>query len=143
MERRRFLAGAAAAGGAGLAGCMGGGGGSSDGWGDWFSNVDNYDGEVDRTASGEVTVEVGAGADGLAYAPAAVTVTTGTTVTWRWVDAGVRHNVVHTGDAFRSEYHDSTGATFAHTFESTGYYRYFCTPHEQLGMKGGVHVVEG
>ena len=34
------------------------------------------------------------------------------------------------------------GATFSHTFEAAGTYRYFCVPHEGAKMRGVV-VVEG
>ena len=34
------------------------------------------------------------------------------------------------------------GATFTHTFETTGTYDYFCTPHKALGMVGRIVVGE-
>lgn len=142
MYRRRFIAATGTVASATMAGCLGDGNASS-GWGDWFSGVDNYDGGVDATDKQQVTVKVGAGSDGLAFAPAAVKITTGTTVKWRWVSDGVRHNVVHKGGTFESDYHTEKGATYTYTFESTGYYKYYCTPHRQGGMKGGVRVVEG
>ena len=140
MERRRYLA-LAAGSLAALAGCSGDGGGGSDGsYGDWFANVDNYDGEVDRTDAGDVTVEVGAD-DGFAFAPAAIQVEPGTTVTWAWTGRGGQHNVVERDGAFRSAYHTEEGATFEHTFDERGLFPYLCEPHEGLGMKGGVRVV--
>lgn len=137
MERRTFLATATSA-LVGTAGCIGGGGGG-EGYGDWFSDVDGYDGETDRTGQTDVTVQVGA-EDGLSFAPVAIRVDAGSTVTWEWTGKGGRHNVVERDGAFTSEYHDSEGATYERTFEETGVYPYYCEPHRSLGMKGGVRV---
>lgn len=136
--KRRTLLGTGAGAVAALAGCLGGGSGDDD-YENWFSGVDNYDGETDMTGESEVTVSVGAD-DGLAFAPAAIIVDSGTTVTWEWTGNGGRHNVVERDDAFRSEYHDSEGATFEHTFEEAGTFPYYCEPHRAAGMKGGVRV---
>lgn len=141
MHRRAFLALSAST---AISGCIGGGesGGDSETYDDgWFEDVENYDGEVDMTGESTVTVEVGAGSDSLGFAPAAIRVSTGTTVVWEWTGSGGRHNVVETDGAFESEYHEEAGATFEHTFDSTGVYQYYCTPHRELGMKGGVRVV--
>ena len=135
MERRAYLA-AVTGSLAALAGC---GGGGSDEYGDWFSNVDNFDGEVDRTGTAAVTVEVGAD-DGFAFAPAAVQVDPGTTVTWEWIGKGGRHNVVERNGAFASPYHSEEGASFEWTAEESGLFPYFCEPHREMGMKGGVRV---
>jgi plastocyanin len=83
MQRRSYLA---VLGGslAGLAGCRGG----SQEYGDWFENVDNDDGEADRTDESTVTVAVGAD-DGFAFEPTAICVTTGITVVWEWTGEGV------------------------------------------------------
>jgi halocyanin-like protein len=106
----------------------------------WFEGVSNYDGVVDETGSGSVTVEVGTEANGGAFGfgPAAVRVDTGTTVTWAWTGQGGSHNVA--GDGFESELTDSGDYTFEHTFEEAGVFTYVCTPHETLGMKGAVVV---
>lgn len=154
--RRRFLAAASAVGAAALAGCTGGGandGDSGDGAGGpgdegaerydgWLADANGYDGEVaDRTGADEVTVEVGAG-DGLAYAPAAVRVSPGTIVTWEWSGMGSRHNVVDDAGEFESSYYAVEGATFSHEFAASGVAKYYCTPHENLGMVGVVEVVD-
>lgn len=34
------------------------------------------------------------------------------------------------------------GETYEHTFETPGWYHYFCIPHRPAGMMGNVHVVE-
>jgi len=140
MQRRAYLtavAGSLVTGSlAALAGC---GGGGSDEYGDWFSNVDNYDGEVDRTGESQVVVVVGAD-DGFAFEPAAVRVDDGTTVVWEWTGEGGRHNVVERGGAFESAYHEDVGATFEYTFDDAGLFPYYCEPHREMGMKGGVRV---
>ena len=140
MQRRAYLtavAGSLVTGSlAALAGC---GGGGSDEYGDWFSNVDNYDGEVDRTGESRVAVAVGAD-DGFAFEPAAIRVDAGTTVVWEWTGEGGRHNVVERGGAFESAYHEDAGATFDHSFDDPGLFPYYCEPHREMGMKGGVRV---
>jgi len=136
-----------------LAGCSGGSGGSggddpTDSSGDggqsldgWFDGVSNYDGGTEKTDSDAVTVEVGVdGNNGTnAFGPAELTVSTGTTVTWEWTGDG-RHNVVAEDGSFESDYHSSEGATFEHTFEETGTYKYACVPHKSMGMKGAIVV---
>lgn len=118
-----------------------GGGGATD-FGGWFDGVGNFDGVVDRTGSEEVTVKVGTRANGAAYGfgPAAVKVSPGTTVVWKWTGDGGSHNVVAKGGGFESKYHASAGATFEHAFESTGTYEYYCLPHKPMGMKGAIVV---
>jgi len=144
MQRRRVLAGIAAAAGS-PAGCLGDGGSSSDGpdadYGDWFDGVDNYDGEVDRTGESETTVLVGAD-DGLAFEPAAIRISPGTTVVWEWTGNGGGHNVQAEGGDFESDLVDDEGHTFEHAFTEPALVRYFCEPHRDLGMRGGVRVVE-
>lgn len=137
MDRRTFL-GATAGGAAALAGCLGGGGGS-EGYGDWFSNVESYEGELDRTGQSQVTVQVGAD-DGLKFAPPAIVVDRRTTVRWTWTGKGGRHNVVERDGRFESEFHDREGATYERTFEKSGVFPYYCEPHQSIGMKGGVRV---
>ena len=130
-----------------LAGCTGFGGDGTDGQdggGDttvdeWLADTGNYQGVVDRTSETSVTVEVGAqGNNGAnAFAPAAVEVSPGTTVTWEWVDG--YHNVVSTDGAFDSG-EPEQGATFQHAFDSPGTFLYYCAPHRSIGMKGAVVV---
>jgi halocyanin-like protein len=109
----------------------------------WFENTSNYDGVVDETGNGEVTVEVGAQAnDGaFGYGPAAVRVDPGTTVTWEWVAGS--HNVVADDGSYESELTNEAGFTFSHTFEEEGVSKYYCTPHQSMGMKGAVVVGSG
>ena len=154
---RRSLLGALAGGAGALAGCLGAGGdggtdGSSSGggaasYGGFLDGVSNVDGVVDRTGDEAVTVEVGVtqGGGPFGFGPAAVRVSPGTTVTWRWVDGRNSHNVKATGGSFefRSGYAREVGHTFERTFERSGVAKYVCVPHESLGMKGVVAVAEG
>ncbi len=108
----------------------------------WFSNVSNYDGVVDETGQSEVTVRVGVegnnGSNG--FGPAAVRVDSGTTVVWEWTGKGSSHNVVAQNADWGSDYQNSEGATFEHTFSEPGTHRYVCEPHKTMGMKGVVVV---
>ena len=110
-------------------------------YGDWFSNVPNFEETVGETGKSEVTVQVGA-EGGLVFGPPAVKVSTGTTIVWEWTGKGGMHNVVHQGGSFESEFHSEAGATFQHTFSSPGTNKYYCAPHEARGMKGAVYVAE-
>ncbi|MFC7068527.1 halocyanin domain-containing protein [Halobaculum lipolyticum] len=137
--RTALATGAAAAGGAAATPAAAQSGG---GLAEWFSNTGNYDGVVDETGSGSVTVEVGSEANGGAFGfgPAAVRVDPGTTVTWEWTGNGGSHNVVAEGGAFETDLVGEAGHTFEYTFEEAGVYRYACTPHKAMGMKGAVVV---
>jgi halocyanin-like protein len=118
---------------------------SSQQFGGYLSNVDNYDGSVaDETGSSSVTIQVGTEGNGgaFAFSPPAVQVDAGTTVTWEWTGQGGQHNVVaEEGADFESDLTAESGFTFEQTFDSTGVVKYFCRPHEALGMKGVVEVV--
>ncbi|NHN60264.1 MULTISPECIES: halocyanin domain-containing protein [Halorussus] len=164
LDRRTVLktmaAGAAAA---TIAGCSSGGGSGDDGSGGsdttadggdsggssdsvsfdgWFDGVSNFDGVVDETGKSEVTVKVGSkGNNGnYAFGPAAVKVSTGTKVVWEWTGKGSLHNVVADNGDFESEQKMKEGFTFSHTFDSAGTYKYYCTPHKTMGMKGAIVV---
>ena len=98
----------------------------------------------DFRGQAEVTVEVGAGSDDLAFAPTKIWIDPGTTVNFEWVSNG--HNV-HPNDqpngtdwnGTGTTIHDS-GYTHSHTFETEGMYTYYCRPHQSLGMKGAIAV---
>ena len=112
-------------------------------YGDWFDDVDNYEGTFDMRGEDEIPVQVGAGDDGFDFEPAAIAVSPGTNVVWEWTGEGGAHNVVHEdGDAFESELVDEEGHTFEHTFEDDGEFLYVCEPHENVGMKGAVVVMD-
>ncbi len=156
LERRAFIGATTTGATLLLAGCSDDGGGDSedeadgDGgssgmldeepdYGDWFDDVDNYEGTVDMTGQDEVEVANGAG-DGLRFDPAAVAVSPGTTVVWEWTGEGGQHNVAAADGSFESDTVSEQGFTFEHTFEEEGVFEYICTPHEAVGMKGAVVV---
>lgn len=109
---------------------------------EWLADTDNYDSVEDMTDRNSVTVEVGAeGNNGAnAFAPAAIEVSPGTTVTWKWVSG--YHNVVDENGQFNSG-EPEQNATFQHTFEMAGTILYYCEPHRSMGMKGAVIVAGG
>jgi len=114
-------------------------------YGGWFSDVSNFSGDtVDKTGADSVEISVGAEGNNGAYAfdPPAVRVTPGTEVTWTWTGAGGGHNVVSDGDGplDSGDPVSEEGTTYSHTFEEYGVYKYVCTPHKGLGMKGAVVV---
>ena len=122
-----------------------GGGTESDGasaFSGWLSDTGNYNNVVDKTETSEVTVSVGtSGNNGpYAFAPPAIEISSGTTVLWKWTGKGSSHNVVAQDGSFESEMKSHQGATFEHPFDSTGTYKYYCTPHKAMGMKGGIVV---
>ena len=135
-----------AEGGDGNDGGDGGSGAESgaSGYGDWFGNVGNYEGTRDLRGESEVSVSVGAGENGLLFDPPAILVDPGTTVVWEWSGQGGSHNVVEENDAFSSgEPVAEEGTTFEYTFEDAGdgdVFRYACSPHQAVGMKGAVAV---
>jgi len=108
----------------------------------YLSDAQNFDGDVaDYTDTSEVTVENGAGARGMAFDPAAIAVSPGTTVTWAWTGRGGDHDVVAVNEFFESELVESSTKTFSQTFEDAGETLYNCSEHEDKGMKGVVVVV--
>ena len=168
MDRRTVLATLVGGAALGLAGCTGGGGPATttdsetttdtatpeptptatptpgSPYGDWFANTDNYDGTVDRTGQDEVRVTVGAEGNGgaFAYDPAAVQVSTGTTVVWEWTGEGGQHNVLANDGEFESDLVADAGHTFRYRFDQPGTFLYVCVPHKSLGMRGAVRVAE-
>lgn len=110
----------------------------------WFDGVESYRGTDDVRGRTTVTVTVGA-KDALGYfsfAPAALAVSPGTTVTWEWTGKGGAHDVVALDGTFESPPSDRPDATFSHTFDAPGVFKYYCTPHRGMGMKGAVVVLD-
>jgi plastocyanin len=64
------------------------------------------------------------------YAPMALTVKAGSTVTWKNLD-GEPHTVVSVDGAFRSPALDQND-TFKFTFAKPGVYKYVCTIHPKM-----------
>ena len=163
LSRRRYLAGTGAALTIGtLAGCSGGGDGGdgadgSDGGNavedvpgeidEYLSDARMYEGTItDLTGQDEVTVEVGAGDTGFAFAPAAIRIDSSATVVWEWTGTGGAHNV-ESVDASESDFSSGDavseeGTTFEQSFDNTGIQLYQCTPHQANGMLGAIEVVE-
>lgn len=121
----------------------GGDGGSKPSFDGFLEDTSNYNGVTDQTGTDSTTVEVGVEAnDGnFGFGPAAIRVSTGTTVQWEWTGEGGQHNVVHQDGEFESDLHEESGVHFEHDFSSAGTYKYICEPHQSMGMKG-VIVVE-
>jgi halocyanin-like protein len=142
ITRRTVLrAGAAAVAGGAVAGGSSSTAAAASPYGGWLDNTSNFGGTVDRTGRETVTVQVGvegnAGPNG--FGPAAVHVDPGTTVVWEWTGSG-SHNVKAEDGGFESRITGEEGFTFEHTFGESGVYRYYCTPHRAMGMKGVVAV---
>jgi halocyanin-like protein len=110
----------------------------------WLGGANKYDGSVaDKTGTDTVEIAVGAGKSGLAFDPAAVRVSPGTTIRWQWTGGGGAHNVVAKNGAFDSgQPQVGSDITYTKTLDQSGAYPYFCVPHRHLGMKGAV-VVSG
>lgn len=71
------------------------------------------------------------------FKPARITVDAGDTVTWRFEDQGITHDVVADDRSFKSSVEDS--GTFRHTFDKRGTYTYKCSLHP-VKMKGTIVV---
>lgn len=106
----------------------------------WFDDVPNYEGTHNFRGKPEVTVNVGAGDEGLKFEPTAIMIDEGTVVIWEWTGEGDEHNVVEEEGEFESELSDEEGHTFDHEFQSAGTYRYVCEPHDAQGMRGAVVI---
>ncbi|MFB6084098.1 MAG: halocyanin domain-containing protein [Halorientalis sp.] len=103
----------------------------------WLAETTNFDGTVvDKT--GQDSVTIGVGGNGLVFTPPAVRVDPGTTIVWEW--QGGRHNVVGENRDFSSgEPTSEVGTTFEQTFQETGVVKYLCEPHAPI-MHGVVVV---
>ena len=87
------------------------------------------------TAAGEAVVAAAASPttvtiDNFAFAPATLTVTAGTTVTWKNEDDSP-HRIGDKNGTFKSAALD-TDDTFSHTFAKPGEYPYICTIHPYM-----------
>ena len=114
---------------------------------DWPSGVDggNLGTYEDARGQDEVTVMVGAAADGLAFDATKLWVDPGTTITFEWTGSGGAHNVVtvegeadlDSGDAI-----DEEGHTYEYevTEDDAGITHYYCAPHDAVGMHAGIAV---
>jgi plastocyanin len=88
-----------------------------------------------QVLAGETAVKVAASPatvniDNFAFAPATLTVTAGTTVTWKNEDDSP-HRIGDKDGTFKSAALD-TDDTFSHTFGAPGEYPYICTIHPYM-----------
>ena len=84
------------------------------------------------SGEGESTVVL----KGVKFNPERVSIEAGETVTWRWDDGKIPHDVA--GEGFKSEIQEA--GTFEHTFDEAGVFDYKCTVHPT--MTGSVEVTE-
>jgi plastocyanin len=84
-----------------------------------------------RTASGHTVV-----LKNIRFHPASLRVHRGDTVTWRWQDGPIAHNV--TGHGFKSR--TMAKGSFAVRFTRRGTFNYRCTIHGKEGMVGKIVV---
>ena len=73
----------------------------------------------------------------IAFKPDKIRIEPGDTVTWRFEDEGIPHDVTAEDESFKSETMDS--GTFRHTFDRPGTYKYICSLHAAQ-MTGVVEV---
>ncbi|OYR86796.1 halocyanin [Halorubrum sp. E3] len=150
MKRREFVrtAGGASAAVAASAGATGTAS-AQEAEPDWPSgassgNVGSYQ---DARGESEVTVQVGAGDQGLAFDPTLLWVDPGTTITFEWTGSGGYHNVqtVEGGGPASLDSGDPIGEE-GHTYEyetseeDAGITHYHCVPHTAVGMHAGLAV---
>jgi plastocyanin len=94
----------------------------------WGSQVFGANSQEKPAAGSEVKI------DNFSFAPAAVTVPVGTSVTWVNRD-DIPHTVVSTtGNFFKSKALD-TDEKFSYTFTKAGTYPYFCSLHPKMTGK--------
>ena len=84
---------------------------------------------VSAAAASPATVKI----DNFAFAPATLTITAGTTVTWK-NDDDSPHRIGDKNGTFKSAALD-TDDTFSHTFAAPGEYPYICTIHPYMAGK--------
>lgn len=108
---------------------------------------------VGRSAEAGTTLVTVGMTDRLTFEPKAISMQAGETVTWKNTSQLI-HTV--TADASKAGKPSSVelpegatpfdsgtmqpGATFSHTFDTPGTYRYFCIPHQGANMVGTVTV---
>ncbi|MDS0296884.1 plastocyanin/azurin family copper-binding protein [Halogeometricum luteum] len=162
MERRQVLksAGILATGGVtSLAGCSSSGNGDSGG-----GEPNTTDTEETTGGSGEETTEGSGGSNTVMmvtegseyyFDPIGLFIESGETVTFE-IQSGSHsataykegtssasvNRIPEGAETFNSEILSEQGATYEHTFETTGTYDYFCIPHKTLGMVGRIVVGE-
>ena len=151
ITRRLLLKTIGAAGTIGVAGCLSVGGEADScetletepNYRGWLDDTSNYVGTCDHRGTNSVSVQNGAKANNAhwGFKPAAVAVSPGTTVRWEWTGNGGAHDVVAERGEFASgSPTDDAGTTFEYRFDDPGLYKYSCSPHRAMGMKGAIFV---
>jgi plastocyanin len=97
---------------------------------------------VSPAAAETYTVKMGADNGMLAFQPATLTIKSGDTV--KWVNNKLPpHNVQFEGGAANKSHTQlmfSPGESYEVTFDTTGEYSYYCSPHRGAGMAGKIIV---
>lgn len=118
--------------------------GQEDAYDGFLEDDDTFEG-VTHDATGREEVEVTVGVQGNqgpnAYDPSAIVVDPGTAVQWVWTGNGF-HDVAADDESFQSDGSGDEGFEFEQTFDEPGVNLYFCSPHQNLGMKGVIVVGE-
>ena len=118
-------------------------------FGAYLDDARGYETTEDLRGEDEVTVEVGAGDDGLAYDPPTIWIDPGTTVVFEWTGEGGGHNVARFEGTESFGFDDiiaDPGVHYEWTAEegdmeeNDGIITYKCSPHEGQGMKGGIAI---
>jgi plastocyanin len=96
-----------------------------------------------HATAADQTVQVGA--DGAnKFTPASVTIRVGDTVTWQYA-GGTGHTVTSTSSNWKKDTPVGPPAILTlsttYTFDAAGTYRYVCSTHDSVGMKGTVTVL--
>lgn len=97
---------------------------------------------TDARGRSKVTVTIGPDGD-LRFDPAALRISTGTTVTWVWDTDN--HNIVVGKQPPEANWEgheriEYEGFTYTHTFTVAGRYEYWCQPHQDLGREWTILV---
>jgi plastocyanin len=109
-----------------LASCGGGSGGDNGGG----SSCNATGGASGATAAQTVKINSDPNTVGR-YDPKSVSVKTGESVEWDWVDNGAKHSVTADDSSFDSCL-QSAGSKFTVTFSKAGDFTYHCTIHSQM-----------
>lgn len=148
LSRRGLLAGLFVASAGALVACSGGNGGSAGGGGN--TPAGQSAGSSSGSAATTATVQM---TDANKFDPASVSIAKGGTVTWKngsstqhtsTDDPSKAANKADAGLPSGAQPWDSgmlnPGQSFSHTFDVAGTYKYFCIPHESVGMLGTITV---
>lgn len=109
-------------------------------YGDWFDDIENFEGTVDMRGQREVRVQVGADGNGggFAFSPPPINVDPGTSVIWEWVSDDGPHEFLADNGEYRSP--SQSAGEWRLVFDDVGISKYACVPHEERGMRGAVVV---